>query len=69
MTSLLEEGLTLVVAGTPRSGRTKPVLPPISRAHGGTLPGVDLTKPAALEEQEDLERVRAMICFVQRQDR
>lgn len=57
LTSLLEEGLSVVISGAPRPAKTKRVLPPISSAVGGTMPGIDLTKPSVLEEQEDLERL------------
>jgi len=59
LTSLLEEGLRLVVSEQ-RKTRGKGILPPISRATGGTMPGIELTKTSALEELDDLERLNGM---------
>ena len=48
LTSMIEQGLRLVLAAS----RTRPVRAraklPVSRAGGGTLPGVDLNDSAAL---------------------
>jgi hypothetical protein len=54
LTSLIEEGLRLVIAN--RHKRTAPMHndPPVSEAKGGLLPGVDLTSYSAFEEEEDL---------------
>ena len=49
LTSLIEEGLTLVLA-RPKSGPRKHVKVPVSQASGGVLPGVDLNRSSALEE-------------------
>jgi hypothetical protein len=52
LTSLIEEGVSLVLArpsGRPRA----PIEIPISRASGGLLPGVDLNHSAALEAAMD----------------
>jgi hypothetical protein len=43
LTSLIEDGLRLVVAGGRKATRSKRILPPISKAAGGLMPGVDLT--------------------------
>jgi hypothetical protein len=57
LTSLLEEGLRLVVSeNRPKRDIDIRALPPISRATGGTMPGIELTKLSALEEMDDLER-------------
>lgn len=58
LTSLLEEGLRLVVSEHRRDASAKRVLPPISRATGGTMPGIELTNASALEELDDLERFK-----------
>jgi len=63
VTSLLEEGLRLVIAENRRPGRVKRRLPPTSKATGGLMPGVDMTKLAALEELDDLEQVERMKRF------
>jgi hypothetical protein len=57
LTSLLEEGLRL---GDKRSRPTKRMLPPISTATGGTLPGIDLTRTSDLDEFDDSLRVGRM---------
>ncbi len=49
LTSLIEEGLTLVLA-EPKGARRRHVKPPVSKASGGVLPGVDLNRSSALEE-------------------
>ena len=49
LTSLIEEGLTLVLA-EPKASRRKQVKLPVSAASGGVLPGVDLNRSSALEE-------------------
>jgi hypothetical protein len=63
VTSLLEEGLRLVTSENRRSRKTKRVLPPISGATGGPMPGVDITKLSSLEELDDLEQVERMKHF------
>ncbi len=50
LTSLLEEGLETVLAESRPSPRTRVRLP-ISKASGGTLPGVDLNRSSELEER------------------
>jgi hypothetical protein len=60
LTSLLEEGLRLVIGQKRGPKKTERVLPPISIATGGAMPGIELTKHSALEELDDLERVARM---------
>ena len=48
LTSLLEQGLRLVLAQTPSRSRRPRVKLPVCRAGGGLLPGVDLDDSAAL---------------------
>jgi hypothetical protein len=57
LTSLVEEGLRLVIAERPNSETRKRTLPRISSATGGLMPGMDLTSVAALQEAEDIERL------------
>jgi hypothetical protein len=54
LTSLIEEGLKIVLA-EPESaaGRTRVRLP-VSKASGGTLPGVDLNRSGELEDRMNL---------------
>ncbi len=47
-TALLEQGLRLALAKPVEGRRRRRVLLPVSRATGGTLPGVDLNDSAAL---------------------
>jgi len=47
LTSLVEEGLRVVLA-EPKPGRRPNVTLPIFRASGGTLPGIDLNNSADL---------------------
>ena len=52
LTSLLEEGVTLVLARPTRKRRQRIDLP-VSRASGGVLPGVDLNRSSDLETHMD----------------
>jgi hypothetical protein len=63
LTSLIEDGLRLVVAETKKSPKRKRVLPPISKATGGPMPGIDLTDFSALQEMDDLDYVERMKHF------
>jgi hypothetical protein len=49
LTSFLEEGLKTILADPPRPAK-KPIRLPVSKASGGTLPGVDLNRSADLED-------------------
>ena len=57
---LIEDGLRLMVAGERKAAKGKRVLPPVSKATGGPMPGVDLTDLSALQEIEDLDYVERM---------
>lgn len=63
LTSLIEEGLRLVVTDKPAKIKGRRILPPVSTATGGTLPGIDISNSAALQEMEDLEYVERMKHF------
>jgi hypothetical protein len=52
LTSLIEEGLREIISQRKTPGVR--VLPPVSMATGGLLPGVDLKDTAAIEEGDDL---------------
>jgi len=56
----IEDGLRLVVADGRRPAKGKRVMPPISKAAGGPMPGVDLADLSALQEIEDLDHVERM---------
>jgi hypothetical protein len=60
LTSLIEEGLRIVVAEPRRSVTNKRILPRISKSSGGPLPGIDISKSARLQEMDDLEYVARM---------
>jgi hypothetical protein len=50
LTSLLEEGLKMVLATSKSMRRTRVELP-VSRMRGGTLPGIDLNRSGDLEDR------------------
>ena len=49
LTSLIEDGLAIILA-KPKTGPRKRVELPVSKASGGVLPGVDLNRSSDLEE-------------------
>jgi len=49
LTSLIEEGLSLILT-RPKTNPRKRVKLPVSKASGGVLPGVDLNRSGDLEE-------------------
>jgi len=60
LTSLIEDGLRLVMAEGKSAAKLRRVLPPISKATGGPMPGVDLSDLSALQEADDLDRIERM---------
>jgi hypothetical protein len=54
LTALIEDGLRRVLADRAPARKVERVLPPVSSATGGLMPGVDLEDAAALQEIEDL---------------
>ena len=52
VTSLIEDGLTLILAKRKVSRRERVELP-VSQASGGVLPGIDLNRSSDLEEIMD----------------
>ena len=60
LTSLIEDGLRRVIAENRTAGKTARVLPRISRATGGPMPGVDLSDLSSLQEMDDLDYVERM---------
>jgi hypothetical protein len=52
LTSLIEDGLALILAESKRR-LLEPVQLPVSKASGGVLPGVDLNRSCELEEVMD----------------
>ena len=55
LTSLIEEGLRLVVSDARKKSKSKRILPRHSDASGPPLPGIDISNSAALQEIDDLE--------------
>jgi hypothetical protein len=55
LTALIEEGLRRVLNDRRPTDKMSRILPPVSTATGGLVPGVDLNETAALQEMEDLE--------------
>ena len=63
LTSLIEDGLRAVVDERSKPAKRKRVVLPVSKATGGLLPGVDLTRFSDYQEMEDLEYVERMKHF------
>jgi hypothetical protein len=63
LTALIEEGLWQVVAKKRTATKGKRKLPRISKATGGLLPGVDLTRLSHIQHMDDLEYVERMKRF------
>ncbi|HEY1979749.1 MAG TPA: hypothetical protein VGH13_06660 [Xanthobacteraceae bacterium] len=63
LTSLIEEGLRLVVSDNRKAGKRERGLIPLSTATGGPLPGIDISDSAAVQEMEDIEYVERMKHF------
>jgi hypothetical protein len=61
LTSLIEDGLRLVLAK--KRETKKRILPRVSKATGGLLPGVDVTSFSAIQEMDDIEYVERMKRF------
>ena len=55
LTALIEDGLRRVLDEGRPSRRVERVLPPVSSATGGLMPGINLEDAATLQEMEDLE--------------
>lgn len=51
LTSLIEQGLNLILASGDQPRHRRRVRLPVSSAFGGTLPGVDLNRSADLEDR------------------
>lgn len=63
LTSLIEDGLRAVVDERPKPAKARRVVLPVSKATGGLMPGVDLTRFSDYQEMEDLEYVERMKHF------
>jgi hypothetical protein len=63
LTSLIEEGLRLVVDESRKPTKAKRILPRYSDTVGGPMPGIDISDSSALQEMDDLEYVERMKHF------
>jgi hypothetical protein len=55
LTALIEDGLRLVLTDRGNTARKRRIVPPVSSAGGGLMPGIDLNDTAALQELDDLD--------------
>jgi hypothetical protein len=60
LTSLIEEGLRLVIDGKYGKNKSKRISQPVSDATGPPFPGIDISNSAALQEMEDLEYIQRL---------
>lgn len=60
LTSLIADGLRMAIADDRRSAKAKRILPPVSKAGGGLLPGIDLMDLRSLQETDDIEAARRL---------
>ena len=60
LTALIEDGLRLVVAGAGKQFKAKRVMPRVSKATGGLMPGIDPIRFSPIQEMEDLEYAERM---------
>jgi hypothetical protein len=63
LTSLIEDGLRLVLSEERKPSKRKRVLPRISKASGGLRPGVDTTRFSEIQALDDLEYMERMKRF------
>ena len=58
LTSLIEDGLRLVVAEGAKQAPHRRVIPRVSKAGGGVMPGIDLDDLSSLQEMDDKDYLR-----------
>jgi hypothetical protein len=63
LTSLIADGLRLVTAENRKTTKSRRVMPRVSKAVGGPMPGFELTELPVLQEMDDLEYIRRMKQF------
>jgi hypothetical protein len=61
LTALIADGLRLVIAGRRKAPKLKQVMPRVSKATGGVLPCVDLTRLGLLQDVDDLDYMRPKV--------
>jgi Arc/MetJ-type ribon-helix-helix transcriptional regulator len=62
-TSLIEEGLRLIVSDEKKRAREKRVLPRVSKATGGPMPSIELADLSTLQEIDDLDYIHRIKNF------
>jgi len=60
LTALIEDGLRLVVAEDRKRAKRPRGPLPVSKATGGTRPGIDISNSAAIQEMDDLEYIERL---------
>jgi hypothetical protein len=61
LTALIEDGLRAVLAAKAKGKKARRVLPRVSKATGGLMPGIDPNKLATVvQEMEDLEYIERL---------
>ena len=55
---LIQDGLRLAVAEHQKRRKGRRILPRISKATGGPMPGIELTDLSTLQEIDDLDYIR-----------
>ena len=60
LAALIEDGLRRVLADRAPAANAGRVLPPVSTATGGLMPGISLEDSASLQEMDDLYRARRL---------
>jgi hypothetical protein len=60
LTSLIADGLRMALADGRKSARAKRILPPVSKAAGGLLPGADVADARSLQETDDIAYMRRL---------
>jgi hypothetical protein len=63
LTSLIEDGLRLIVAESRKGIMRKRAQPRVSKATGGLMPGIDLDSLSRFEETDDLNYAQRMKRF------
>jgi hypothetical protein len=60
LTALIEDGLRRVLGERSPAAPMKRVLPPVSSATGGLMPGITLDESSALQEGDDVDAARRL---------
>jgi hypothetical protein len=60
LAAVIEDGLRAILAEQPKTAKTKRVWPPVSKAVGGPMPGVDPSNLSDLQEMDDLDYLARM---------